>query len=56
MQEQEKTVVKGRDIYDWIQALVGSVLAVVLLFTFVIRLVGVDVSLSSSFAARVSSS
>ena len=42
MQEQEKTVVKGRDIYDWIQALVGSVLAVVLLFTFVIRLVGVD--------------
>ena len=42
MQEQEKTVVRGRDIYDWIQALVGSVLAVVLLFTFVIRLVGVD--------------
>ena len=42
MQEQEKTVVRGRDIYDWIQALVGSVLAVVLLFSFVIRLVGVD--------------
>ena len=42
MQEQEKTVVTGRAIYDWIQALVGSVLAVVLLFTFVIRLVGVD--------------
>lgn len=32
----------GRDLYDWVQALVCSVLAVVLLFTFVIRLIGVD--------------
>ena len=32
----------GREIYEWVQALVCSVLAVVLLFTFVIRLIGVD--------------
>ena len=42
MQEQEKKAVRGRDLYDWVQALVSSVLAVVLLFTFVIRLMGVD--------------
>lgn len=33
---------EGRDLYEWAQALVWSVLAVVLLFTFVIRLIGVD--------------
>ncbi len=32
----------GREIYEWVQALVFSVLTVVLLFTFVIRLIGVD--------------
>ena len=32
----------GRDLYEWTQALVCSVLAVVLLFTFVVRLIGVD--------------
>ena len=32
----------GRDLYEWVQALVCSVLAVVLVFTFVIRLIGVD--------------
>jgi len=32
----------GRDLYEWAQALVGSVLIVVLIFTFVIRLIGVD--------------
>ncbi|WP_295762686.1 signal peptidase I [uncultured Oscillibacter sp.] len=31
-----------REIYEWVQALVGSVLAVVLVFTFGIRLIGVD--------------
>lgn len=36
---QEK---KGREAYEWVQALVSSVLAVVLLFTFGIRLIGVD--------------
>ena len=33
---------QGRELYEWLQALVCSVLAVVLLFTFVIRLIGVD--------------
>lgn len=32
----------GRDLYEWAQALVCSVLAVVLLFTFGVRLIGVD--------------
>ena len=32
----------GRDLYEWVQALVCSVLAVVLIFTFGIRLIGVD--------------
>ena len=32
----------GRDLYEWVQALVTSVLAVVLLFTFVVRLIGVE--------------
>lgn len=31
-----------RDSYEWVQALVCSVLAVVMVFTFVIRLIGVD--------------
>ena len=33
---------KGRDLYEWVQALVCSVLTVVLIFTFGIRLIGVD--------------
>ena len=37
-EEQEE----GRDLYEWVQALVCSVLTVVLIFTFVIRLIGVD--------------
>ncbi len=41
-EEQEEKAVKGRDLYEWVQALVCSVLAVVVLFTFVIRLIGVD--------------
>lgn len=32
----------GRDLYEWVQALVCSVLAVVVLFTFGVRLIGVD--------------
>ena len=32
----------GKDLYEWMQALVCSVLAVVVLFTFVVRLIGVD--------------
>ena len=44
MQEKElnEKETKGRELYEWVQALVYSVLAVVLLFTFVIRLIGVD--------------
>ena len=41
MQEKEKKD-SGRELYEWVQALICSVLAVVLLFTFVIRLIGVD--------------
>lgn len=39
-EQQEK--VKGRDLYEWVQALVCSVLTVVVLFTFFVRLIGVD--------------
>ena len=33
---------EGRELYEWAQTLVCSVLSVVLVFTFVIRLIGVD--------------
>ena len=42
MQEQEKQTAKGRDLYEWVQSLVGSVLVVVAILTFVIRMMGVD--------------
>ena len=42
MQKQEKQTAKGRDLYEWVQSLVGSVLVVVAIFTFVIRMMGVD--------------
>lgn len=42
MQEKKEKKESGRELYEWVQALVCSVLAVVLLFTFVIRLIGVD--------------
>lgn len=43
MQEKSReNKLSGRELYEWVQALVCSVLAVVLLFTFVIRLIGVD--------------
>ena len=42
MEEQEKKTVKGRDLYEWVQSLVGSVLVVVAVFTFGIRMLGVD--------------
>jgi signal peptidase I len=40
--EQNETQKKGREAYEWVQALVCSVLAVVVVFTFLIRLIGVD--------------
>ena len=42
MEEQEKKVIPGRDLYEWVQSLVGSVLVVVATFTFGIRMLGVD--------------
>ena len=46
MQENEQNEQKKRtlaqDLYEWVQALVCSVLVVVVLFTFVVRLIGVD--------------
>ena len=39
---KEEQKIPGREMYEWVQALVCSVLAVVVLFTFVIRLIGVD--------------
>ena len=40
-QEDHKSA-RGKDLYEWVQALVCSVLAVVLVFTFLVRLIGVD--------------
>lgn len=40
-QEQQEKI-KGRDLYEWVQALVCSVLTVVAIFTFFVRLIGVD--------------
>ena len=42
MEDQEKKVIPGRDLYEWVQSLVGSVLVVVAIFTFGIRMLGVD--------------
>ena len=42
LDEEEAESRPGRDLYEWMQALVCSVLVVVLLFTFVVRLIGVD--------------
>ena len=39
---QEKKQARGKELYEWVQALVGSVLLVVLVFAFVVRLIGVD--------------
>ena len=41
-QREKKQKTAGRDWYEWVQALVCSVLAVVVIFTFAIRLIGVD--------------
>ena len=41
-QEMKNQENKQRELYEWVQALVCSVLTVVVLFTFVIRLIGVD--------------
>ena len=41
-EEKKEEQVKGWDFYEWVQALVYSVLAVVVIFTFGIRLIGVE--------------
>ena len=40
--QPEATEKQGREAFEWTQALVCSVLTVVLIFTFLIRLIGVD--------------
>ena len=40
--QEEQKKIPGRDFYEWVQALVCSVLTVVVIFTFVVRLSGVD--------------
>lgn len=43
MQENEKKQQDGgRELYEWIRAMVCSALAVVVIFTFFVRLIGVD--------------
>ena len=39
---QQENKQKNRELYEWVQALVCSVLTVVIIFTFVIRMIGVD--------------
>ena len=41
-QSRQEKKSDGRELYEWVQALVCSVLAVVVLFTFAVRLIGVD--------------
>ena len=41
-EDKKEEKIKGRDFYEWVQALVYSVLAVVVIFTFGIRLIGVE--------------
>ena len=41
-EEREEARVPGQDLFEWIQALVCSVAAVVMVFTFAVRLIGVE--------------
>lgn len=42
MGKRTRSQMPGRDLYEWVQALVCSVLAVVVLFTFAVRIIGVS--------------
>ena len=42
MGKRKRARLPGRELYEWAQALVCSVLTVVVVFTFAIRLIGVD--------------
>ena len=39
---QQENPQKSKELYEWVQALVCSVLAVVIVFTFGLRMIGVD--------------
>lgn len=41
-ESREEKRLPGQDAYEWVQALVCSVLTVVMIFTFAVRLIGVD--------------
>ena len=40
MGKRKRSRLPGRELYEWVQALVCSVLAVVVLFTFAVRATG----------------
>lgn len=40
--EADGTQAAGRELYEWVRALVSAVTAVVLVFTFAVRMIGVD--------------
>lgn len=42
MGKRKRSRLPGRELYEWVQALVCSVLAVVVLFTFAVRAIGVS--------------
>jgi len=42
MKKETPGAEKTREVYEWVRLMVCSVLAIMLLFTFVIRLIGVD--------------
>ena len=42
MVKRKRSRLPGRELYEWVQALVCSVLAVVVLFTFAVRATGVS--------------
>ena len=42
MGKRKRSRLPGRELYEWVQALVCSVLAVVVLFTFAVRATGVS--------------
>ena len=42
MGKRKRARLAGRDLYEWVQALVCSVLVVVLLYTFAVRIIGVS--------------
>ena len=50
----EEKRLPGQDAYEWVQALVCSVLTVVMIFTFAVRLIGVCLLYTSSVTPSAS--